>query len=137
MWFEFCDEYTEYNITDEELDDRPNDSLIHFIVYIYQWRCETHGIIPNGPSVCRISEENDDIKNFLIKRPKYGKNKHLKDISCSIGELHKVYYQLMLKNYAYHRMLLCLLGKHEWQNIRREEFLAENNSVMIEHDYTE
>ena len=67
---------SEYNIPDEELDDGHNDSLKHFSVCTYQGRCETHGIIPNGPSVCRICEENDGIKNGLIKSPTYRKKKH-------------------------------------------------------------
>ena len=53
----FCDECTEYNIPNEELDDDPNTSLIHFSVYTYQGRCETHGIIPNGITVCIMCEE--------------------------------------------------------------------------------
>ena len=39
--------------------------------------------------------------------------------------------------YAYNRMLLCLLGKHEYKNIIREDFLAEKNDVMTERDYAE
>ena len=109
----FCDECSEYNITNEEQYDVSNSSIIHFSVYIYQGRCATHGIIPNAPSVCRLCEEDDDIKNGLIKRPTYGKDKHLNKMSCSIGEFHKVNYQPILKMYVYHRMLLYLLGKHE------------------------
>ena len=55
LWF-FCDECTDYNITDDELDDGPNDSLTRFSVYTYQVRRATHGIIPNGPSVWIICE---------------------------------------------------------------------------------
>ena len=58
-------------------------------------------------------------------------------MSCSIGELHKLHYQPMLKKYAYHRMFLCLLGKLEWKYLRREYFLAENNDVITERDYSE
>ena len=47
----FYNEWPEYNIPDEELDDRLNASLIHFSVYTSQGRCATHVIIPNGPSV--------------------------------------------------------------------------------------
>ena len=50
----FCDECTEYNIPDEELAVGPNSSPIRFIVYTYQWRSETHGIIPIGPRLCII-----------------------------------------------------------------------------------
>ena len=52
--------------------------------------------------------------------PKYGNKKHLSKISCYIGEFHKVNYQQMLNNHACHMILLCLLGKHECQNIRGE-----------------
>ena len=43
----------------------------------------------------------------------------------------------MLKKFAYHRMLLCLLGKHKCQNIRDEDFLSDKNYVMKERDYDE
>ena len=69
----FCDECFEYNIPDEELYDGTNSSLIYFNVYSYQGICATHGIILNGPSVCRMCEENDDIKNGLINRPTHEK----------------------------------------------------------------
>ena len=52
----FCDEFPEYNVPSEELDDVPNASIIHFSVYTYQGRCETRGIVPNESSVCRSSE---------------------------------------------------------------------------------
>ena len=42
----------------------------------------------------------------------------------------------MLKMWAYHRMLLCLLGKHECNNLRDNIFF-ENKAVMIEYDYSE
>ena len=32
----FCDEFTDYNIPNEALDDGPNASIIHFSVYTYQ-----------------------------------------------------------------------------------------------------
>ena len=83
------------------------------LVYTYKVICETYGIIPNKPSVYILCEVNDDTKNGLMKRPTYGKKKRHTKISCSIGKFHKVNYQPMLKNYKYHRMLLCLLGKHE------------------------
>ena len=73
----FCDKNSGCNITEEELDDGPNASRINFSLFTYQVRCTTHNIIPNGPSVCRICEENDDINNGIIKRPIYGKKKHL------------------------------------------------------------
>ena len=73
----FCDEFLEYNITNEEIDYGPNALLIHFSVYTYQGRCETHVIVPNGPSACKICEENYDVNNGLIKMPTYGKKKHL------------------------------------------------------------
>ena len=49
----FCDEFPGYNITNEELDDRKNASIIHLSVYIYQGICATHGIIPNVKIVFR------------------------------------------------------------------------------------
>ena len=52
----FCDAFPECNITDEELYDGQNDSLIHFSVYTHQVICVTHGVIKNGPSLCRICE---------------------------------------------------------------------------------
>ena len=67
----FCDKCPKYNSNDKELDDGPNASIIYSSVYDYQVRCETCGIIANGTNVCRICEENDDMKNFLIKRPTY------------------------------------------------------------------
>ena len=73
----FCDEFLEYNIIDEEIYDGPNSLLIHFSVYTYQGRCETHVIVPNGPSAWKIREENYDVKNGLIKIPTYGKKKHI------------------------------------------------------------
>ena len=81
--------------------------------------------------------KKDDINNVLIKIPTYGKKKHITNISCSIGEFRKVYYQQMLSKYAYHRMLLCLLGKHEYKNLRNEDFLADNNAMMTKCDYDE
>ena len=56
-------------------------------------------------------------------------------MSCSIGELKMIHYQPILNKYAYHRMLLCLIGKYGWKNIRNEAFLEDNNDVTIEHDY--
>ena len=52
----FCDEFSEYNIPDEELDDGPNASLFHFGIYAYQGIFRTHGIIPNGPIIYIIFE---------------------------------------------------------------------------------
>ena len=43
----------------------------------------------------------------------------------------------MLKNYAYHRIKLRLLGKNECKNTRIGDCLADNNSVMTERDYSE
>ena len=54
-----------------------------------------------------------------------------------MGEFHQVHYQPMLYNYEYHRVLLCLLGKHECKKLRNEYFLSDNNAVMTEHDYAE
>ena len=54
-----------------------------------------------------------------------------------IGKFHEVHYQPMLKKCAYHRILLCLLGKHECKNLRKEAFLDENNDGMTERDYDE
>ena len=68
------------NIPHKELDDRQNSLLIHFSIYTYQEIHSKHGIIPNGPSLCRICEENGDINNDLIERPIYGKKKHFTKI---------------------------------------------------------
>ena len=78
---DFCDYFPEYNIPDEELDYGPNDSMINFIVYTHQRRCATNGKILNGPSVRRSCEENDYIKNGLIKEPTIKKKKHLNKMS--------------------------------------------------------
>ena len=43
----------------------------------------------------------------------------------------------MLKKYAYNKMLFCFLGKKWFQNIIKDVFLDDNNSVMIELDYFE
>ena len=43
----------------------------------------------------------------------------------------------MLRKYEYHRMLLCLLGKHECKKLVREGFFVNNNDVMKERDYVE
>ena len=58
-------------------------------------------------------------------------------MSCSIGEFHKVSYQSILKKYAYHRMLLCLLVKHECKNLINEAVLVDMNAAMTECDYNE
>ena len=55
MWFFFYG-YPEYILPGEELHDGPHYSLIHSSVYNYQVRYATHGIIPNGPILCRIFE---------------------------------------------------------------------------------
>ena len=73
-------------------------------------------------TICRPCEKNDDINNGLIKRPIYGKKKHFTKISCSIGEFYKLHYQPMLKKYAYHRILLCLLRKYECKSFRNDFF---------------
>ena len=52
-----------------------------------------------------------------------------------VGEFNKVHYQPMLKMYAYHMMILCLLGRNECKNIRREHFFSDNNAVMTERDW--
>ena len=54
--------------------------------------CETHGILKYGPIVCRICEENDDVKNGIIKRPTHKNNIQVTKISCSIGNFHSVHY---------------------------------------------
>ena len=56
-------------------------------------------------------------------------------MACSIGEIHKLHHQPRLKKYAYHKILLCLLGKYECKNLRRQYLLAENNSVTKESNY--
>ena len=69
MCFGFLTSFPEYLITYGELYDGPNDSFVYFSVYTYQGRCTTHGIIPNGPIICRICEENDGMRNGILKRP--------------------------------------------------------------------
>ena len=59
---DFCDECTKFIIPYEELYYVPNNPLLHFSVYTYQRRCAKHGIIPKGTTLCKICEENDDIK---------------------------------------------------------------------------
>ena len=49
-----CCECNKYSITDEELDDGPNSTLLHFSVYNYQGRCTKHGTIPNVPTLCNL-----------------------------------------------------------------------------------
>ena len=46
-----------YIIPVEELNDVPNSPLINFSVYTYQLRCAKNGIIPNGPTLCKLCEE--------------------------------------------------------------------------------
>ena len=65
------------------------------------------------PSLFRICGENDDIYNSLIKRTKNGNKKHLTKLLYFIGEFNKINYQPMLNKYEYHRILLCLPGRHE------------------------
>ena len=71
------DEGPEHIIPDEEKNDGPYALLMHLSVYTYQGICATHGIIKNVTILCRICEDNDDIKNGLIKSPTYIKKKHL------------------------------------------------------------
>ena len=54
-----------------------NAPIIHFSVYTYQGICAKHGIIPNGPTLCKLCEEKYDINNGIIKRSIYGKKKNL------------------------------------------------------------
>ena len=77
-------------------------------VFTYQGRCALHGIFPNVPRECIICEENDDIKNGLIKRPTYGNKEHITKILCFIGEFHRVNYQPMIKKYSYNRISFFL-----------------------------
>ena len=112
-----------------------NWSILVFCTY--QRICTKNGLIINGPTLCKLFGENDDIKNFIIKSPTYRKKKHLKKMSCYIGEFHMVNYSQMLENYSYHGMLLCLLGKHEWNILIREPFLADNIPFMTKNDYDE
>ena len=62
------------------------------------------------------------MNNGIIKIPTYVKKKYLTKLSCSIEEFHNVHYQQMLNTYAYHRMLSCLICKHECKNLRSEYF---------------
>ena len=59
-----------------------------------------HGIITNGPILCKICKENYDIKNGLKKRTTNRKNKYCAKMSCHICKFHKVNYQSMLNKYA-------------------------------------
>ena len=72
-----------------------------------------NSIFPNEPTLFKLCEENDDKKNGIIKWIIYGKKKNITKISCSIGEFQMLHYNPILNNYAYLRMLMCLLGKHE------------------------
>ena len=56
-------------------------------------------------------------------------------MSCYIGEFHMVHYKKVLNNFAYHRIILCLVGKHECKHLIRQYVFADNNSVMSESDY--
>ena len=78
----FLYKFPNYIIHNEELYGEPNGPLICFSVYIHQVRCAKHGIFLNGSTLCKLCEENYDINNDLIKRPEYGKKKHLTKISC-------------------------------------------------------
>ena len=73
----FSDECPKYIIPDEELDGEPNSPLISFSVYTYQIRCEKNGILPNGPFLCKLREEDYYMQNCIIKSPTYVHNKHL------------------------------------------------------------
>ena len=92
--------------------------MINFSVYTYQGICAKHGIITNGPTLFKVSKENDDINNNLIKRPTYGNKLHLTKISYCIGEFHMVNHQPMLKKCEYHMMLMYLFRKHECNKLR-------------------
>ena len=87
-------------------------------------------MIPNGTTLCKVCEENYDINNGLINMSTYVKKKHRTKISCSIGEFHMLHYQPILNKYSYHGMLMCLLGKHQCNDLRRQALLADNNYVM-------
>ena len=117
----FCDKCPRYIITYDELYSWPNIPLIHFSVYIYQGIRVKHGIIPNGPTLYKLSEENGDIRNGLIKSPTNGKNKNVTKMSCSIGEFDMVYYRIILNKHSYHKMILCLLGKHDCKKLGKED----------------
>ena len=59
-------------------------------------------------------------------------------MSCSIGEFYMVNYHPMLKNSAYHRILLFLLRKHECKKLRRNDFkmaimMLLHNLIMLNH----
>ena len=60
--------------------------------------------------------------------PKNVKKKHLTKITCIIGEFSEGKFSNNVEKYAYHRMLLCLLGKHECKNLRNE---VSWNSIII------
>ena len=48
-----------------------------------------------------------------------------------------MHYQPILNKYAYHRMLLCLPGKTQFQEFKKIILFADNNDVMTERDYSE
>ena len=104
-----------------------NNSFMCNAWYTYKWtKC------------MQIIWKTYDIRNGLIHSPTYGKKIHLTKISCCIGEFHKVHSRPMLKKYAYHRLLLCLIGKHELKTLISEDFwqtimLWWQNVIILKH----
>ena len=88
--------------------------LFHFSVYTYQERCNKHGIIPNVKTLFTPCEANYDIKNSLIKRPTYVKNKNLTKMSCYICEFHKVHYQQIIEKFPMLRRIILEVGNYEF-----------------------
>ena len=58
-------------------------------------------------------------------------------MSFYIGEFYTIHYNPMLKKYEYHKMVMFLIVKHEYKELRRKYLFDENNTVITERDYAE
>ena len=121
LWI-FLNECPKYIIPDEEIYCGTNYPLICFTIYTYQGSCEKHDMIPNGPSLCKLCEDDYDINNGIVKRPTYRNKKFPLKMSCYIGEFNMVNYYSVLNKYACCRVLICLLVKHECKDFIRQYF---------------
>ena len=75
---------------------------------------------------------------MVLSRGQNMKNRNIfTKMSCSIGEFNMIHYQPMLKKYAYYRMLMCLLVRHECKQSIIQAFFSEINAIMTERDYSE
>ena len=73
---------------------------------------------------------------MVLSRGQYIK-KNITEILCSIGEFHMVHYQPILEKYAYHRMLIRLIEKHECKELQIKVFISDIIDVTIERDFYE